>query len=205
MLKILAVSDIESKCIWEYFDPEMFRGTDLIISCGDLNAKYLSYLVTMIPVPLFYVPGNHDKKFVYAPPEGCECIDGRIVTFNGVRIMGLGGCKSPNPTIYEYSDRQMNTRVKKMGRMLKKNNGFDILVTHAPAYGLGDSPGTFHEGFEAFRSLDETYRPALHLFGHKHLSGSPVKKDASLKFGDTDMVNVTGYRFINFDKTAALI
>ena len=52
-LRILAVSDLESKFIWEHFDPELFRGVDLILSCGDLKASYLSYLVTMIPAPLF--------------------------------------------------------------------------------------------------------------------------------------------------------
>lgn len=198
-MRILAVSDVESKFIWEYFDPAMFRGVDLMISCGDLDAKYLSYLVTMIPVPLFYVPGNHDKSYLYSPPEGCECIDGRIVNYKGLRLMGLGGCKSPRPNTFEYSERQMSTRVKKMSRIIKKSDGFDVLVTHAPAFGLGDSEGTYHEGFETFRSLVDTYKPALHLFGHKHLSCSPVKKDAAFRYGETDMINVSGYRFIDID------
>ena len=60
-MKILVVSDIESKFIWDHFDPERFRDVKMIISCGDLSARYLSFLVTMIPCPLFYVPGNHDK------------------------------------------------------------------------------------------------------------------------------------------------
>ena len=78
-LRILAVSDEESKFIWEHFDPELFRGVDLILSCGDLKASYLSYLVTMIPAPLFYVYGNHDGNYARNPPLGCQSIDGRVV------------------------------------------------------------------------------------------------------------------------------
>ena len=73
-MRILAVSDFESKFIWDYFDPQVFKGVDVIISCGDLKASYLSYLVTMIPAPLYYVCGNHDKSFHKDPPQGCEYI-----------------------------------------------------------------------------------------------------------------------------------
>lgn len=69
-MKILVVSDIESKFIWDHFDPERFRDVKMIISCGDLSARYLSFLVTMIPCPLFYVPGNHDKRYEKEPPGG---------------------------------------------------------------------------------------------------------------------------------------
>lgn len=195
-MKILAVSDIESKYIWDHFEPEAFRGVDLIISCGDLKAKYLSYLVTMIPAPLFYVPGNHDKCFVKEPPAGCECIDGRLAEYKGLRIVGFGGCRSHHPTIYEYSDRQMWRRVKKLGPEIRRKKGFDILVTHAPALGLGDSVGTFHQGFEAFRFLNETHNPKIHLYGHRHLPCSPVNRGAAFQFGGTTMINATGYRII---------
>ena len=90
-IKILAVSDFESKFIWDHFDPAVFKGTDLILSCGDLKASYLSYLVTMIPAPLFYIHGNHDGSYLHRPPEGCVDIDGKVVEYKGLRIGGLGG------------------------------------------------------------------------------------------------------------------
>ena len=82
---------MESRFIWDYFDPKVFRGVDLIISCGDLKPEYLSFLVTMIPAPLLYVHGNHDKNYKKKPPLGCQCIDGCLVDFRGIRILGLGG------------------------------------------------------------------------------------------------------------------
>lgn len=199
-MKILVVSDMESKFIWDHFDPGRFRDVELVISCGDLDADYLSFLVTMLPVPLFYVPGNHDKGYVKNPPEGCVSIDGRLVEYKGVRILGFGGCKSTFPTIYEYSDKQMWHRVKKLGISLHFSRGFDILVTHAPAIGLGDRPGTFHEGFEAFRYLDDRYKPKVHFYGHRHTGGCPVDRKAIYPYGDTVMINACGYKIIDYDE-----
>ena len=199
-LKILAVSDLESKYLWEYFDPRPFAGTDLIISCGDLDPKYLSFLVTMIPAPLFYVYGNHDKGYERNPPLGCECIDGRLVSFRGVRILGLGGCLGMSSGRYEYSGEQMWRRVKKLVPAIKRAGGVDILVSHAPAAGLGDGRDRYHRGFEALRYVDEHFSPALHIFGHRHLSGSPAARENVFLFGETTMVNATGYRIIELNE-----
>ena len=79
-MKILIVSDEESRFIWDWFDKERFKDIELIISAGDLKAAYLEFLVTMIPAPLFYVPGNHDKIFRKHPPEGCIDIGGQIIS-----------------------------------------------------------------------------------------------------------------------------
>ncbi|WP_218031481.1 hypothetical protein [Paenibacillus kobensis] len=38
-MKILIVSDEESKYIWDYFDRERFKDIDLIISCGDMKLR----------------------------------------------------------------------------------------------------------------------------------------------------------------------
>ena len=195
-MKILAVSDIESKYLWEYFDPRPFLGTDLIISCGDLKPEYLSFLVTMIPAPLLYVHGNHDKSYVRKPPLGCECIDGRLVTCKGLRILGLGGCLGNAAAPYEYTEKKMMQRLKKLTPAIRRAGGFDILVTHAPAAGLGEGNDSYHRGFEPLRYIDETYAPALHLFGHKHLSGNPVARANVLHLGDTTLINATGYRVI---------
>ena len=61
-MKILAISDEESKSLWDFFDREKVEGVDLIISCGDLDPRYLSFLVTLVNVPVLYVHGNHDGK-----------------------------------------------------------------------------------------------------------------------------------------------
>lgn len=196
-IKILAVSDFESKFIWDHFDPAIFKDMDLIISCGDLKASYLSYLVTMIPAPLLYVHGNHDASYLHRPPEGCIDIDGKVVECMGLRIAGLGGCKG-QAGAYQYSDMQMWKRARKLESGIKKQHGLDILVSHAAPLGRGDGEDEFHRGFEAFCHLNDTYSPRYHLFGHCHLSGSPVNGKAVNVIGETTMINVSGYRIIEY-------
>ena len=55
--------------------------------CSDLRAEYLEFLVTMGKAPVLYVPGNHDSRYEKHPPEGCENVDGGIVTVGGVRVL----------------------------------------------------------------------------------------------------------------------
>ncbi len=199
-LRILAVSDVESKYIWDFFDAKAFQGVDLIISCGDLKPEYLSFLVTMIPAPLLYVHGNHDKNYDRRPPLGCQCIDGVLTVVDGIRILGLGGCKSPRSAPHEYTDKQMWQRLRKLTPAIRRAGGIDILVSHASALGLGDGEDTFHQGFEALRHIDEVYKPQIHLFGHTHLSGSPVASANVFVWQDTTFINATGYRFIDIKR-----
>ena len=196
-MKILAVSDVESRFIWDHFDPAVFKGVDLIVSCGDLKASYLSYLVTMIPAPLFYVHGNHDTSYSVHPPEGCTCIDGKVLEYKGLRIAGIGGCRGTQPDAFQFSEEQMWKRVKKLESCIRKKKGVDIFVTHAPPLGIGDGQDFFHRGFDAFVYLNETYQPLYHFFGHRHLSGSPVNNRAVYHMGGTTMINATGYRIVD--------
>ena len=95
-MKILTISDEESAYLWDYYQPGRLAGIDMILSAGDLKASYLSFLVTMANRPLLYVHGNHDWRYDSNPPEGCDCIDDKLVTVNGLRILGLGGCQMYN-------------------------------------------------------------------------------------------------------------
>ena len=46
-MRILVVADEESKYYWDYYRPGRLDGIDLILSCGDLKADYLTFLATM--------------------------------------------------------------------------------------------------------------------------------------------------------------
>ena len=111
-MKILAVADEESKYLWDYYEEGKLEGIDLILSAGDLNPKYLSFLVTLATVPVLYVHGNHDDKYEQDPPEGCTCIEDKIFVYNGVRILGLGGSMRYRPGKHQYTDREMARRVR---------------------------------------------------------------------------------------------
>ena len=169
-MKILLVSDVECKALWDFWQPGRSGSPDLIISCGDLKASYLEFLVTMEGKPLFYVPGNHDSAYATHPPEGCDSIDSQLVTFGGVRIVGLGGCMRYNPGPYQYTEEEMSERIRKLRYRLWRSKGADIIVTHAPVRGFGDASDLCHTGFECFKDLIDKYHPKYLVHGHVHQS-----------------------------------
>ncbi|MFD0675195.1 metallophosphoesterase [Cohnella sp. GCM10027633] len=194
MTRILVVSDEESKYIWDHFEPKKFKNVDIIISCGDLKSEYLSFLVSMINAPLFYVHGNHDTKYRSYPPEGCECIEDKIVTYKGIRIMGLGGSYRYSAGEHQYSERQMKRRITKLRLRLWLSKGIDILVTHAPAYKIGDGEDLCHRGFECFIEFLSKYKPRYLLHGHQHLNYGRNQRIHNFK--ETEIINAFGYYFI---------
>ena len=70
-MKLLLLADKESPYFWDYYQPGRLREYDLMLSCGDLKAEYLSFLATLGRAPLYYVRGNHDGNYDRRPPEGC--------------------------------------------------------------------------------------------------------------------------------------
>lgn len=168
-MKILVLSDEECPALWDYYTPGKLDEYDLIISCGDLKSSYLQFLVTMARCPLLYVAGNHDVHYLKEPPGGCDCIDDRIVEYNGVRILGLGGCRKYHASPFQYTEKQMRRRIRRLRWTLLFTGGVDILVTHAPPEDLGDGDDPAHFGFTALREFLDKYHPAYLLHGHVHL------------------------------------
>lgn len=169
-MKILALSDEVSKYLYDYYTPGKLDDYDLIISCGDLKARYLSFLVTMARVPLLYVHGNHDTDYENNPPEGCDCIEDKLVVYRGLRILGLGGSPAYNGRSHQYTEWQMRWRIFKLKRKIRKHGGVDIVVSHAPLAGVGDMDDFAHRGFHEFLRLVDDYHPTYWLHGHVHLN-----------------------------------
>lgn len=186
-MRILCVADEEDKSYWDYFKPEKLAGIDLIISAGDLKASYLSFLVTMGHAPVLYVHGNHDHRYEITPPEGCDCIDDKVVEFRGYRIAGLGGCKHFRKGPQQYTEKDMRKRARKLRWKLRK--GVDILVAHAPAAGYGDLDDLTHSGFQTFVDLIDDYKPLYFLHGHIHSSYNHRLQREYVR-GDTKLINV---------------
>lgn len=194
-MKILVVADEEEASLWDYWTKDKTKDVDLILSAGDLKAEYLSFLVTMVGKPVFYVCGNHDSSYEKRPPEGCDCIDGKIISYNGVRILGLGGSMYYSGGPYQYSEEKMRARIRRLFFKLRKSGGVDILLTHAPVCGYGDGEDLPHRGFECFISLIKKYHPKYLVHGHVHKSyGHDFQR--CRKIGDTEVVNASGHYFI---------
>ncbi|MBE5958314.1 MAG: metallophosphoesterase [Lachnospiraceae bacterium] len=187
-MKILVISDEESKYYWDYFSKDKFEGIDLIISCGDLAPQYLQFLVTMTNLPVLYVHGNHDSCYDKTPPDGCICIDDNIYVHKGIRIMGLGGSMEYSKGNYQFTEEKMRRRYNKLFFKLLKHKGIDILVTHSPSFEINDGTDLPHKGFAVFKDIMDKYKPKYHIHGHVHKAyGRDFKRVDQYK--DTIIIN----------------
>lgn len=187
-MRILAVSDTESEALWDHYNSNKITDTDLILSCGDLNPQYLSFLVSCTNLPLLYVHGNHDDCYDRTPPEGCICVDDRIYVHDGIRILGLGGCYPYKDGNYMYTEQEMKWRIFRLKHQIRRYRGFDILLTHAPAFALGDGDDIVHQGYKAFLPLLEKYKPKYMVHGHMHLQYDRSLQRTTI-YKDTQIIN----------------
>lgn len=182
-MKILLVADEESRSLWDFYDSSKFEGIDLILSAGDLKSEYLEFLVTMSKADVLYVNGNHDKK----EPEGCICIDGKLINYKGLRILGFGGSMRYSKGQNQYTEKEMSRRIRRCRFSIMRNKGFDILLTHAPALNINDMQDLPHRGFECFGDLIRRYEPRYFIHGHVHQNyGCFVREQ---KVGSTSVIN----------------
>ena len=187
-MKILLVGDKECRYLWDYYRPGMLADYDLILSAGDLKPEYLSFLVTMGRAPLLYIHGNHDGIYAHRPPEGCDCIEDKLVKINGLRILGLGGSADYNGGEHQYSERRMKRRIRKLRGKIRRAGGVDIVLTHAPAAGLGDGDDYAHRGFQCFAELIDRYEPRYFIHSHVHMEyGHKIQR--SLQRKKTTVIN----------------
>ena len=187
-MKLLLLSDVESPYLWDYYRPGRLAEYDLMLSCGDLKASYLSFLVTMGRSRLLYVRGNHDANYRTNPPEGCECIEDKLVTVNGLRILGQGGSHWYNGGANQYTERQMRRRLWRAGWAVRRAGGVDIVLTHAPPRGYGDAEDAAHRGFECFEDFLNKYEPKYLVHGHVHMNyGRNIPR--VVQHGATQIVN----------------
>lgn len=196
-MKILLIADQPEPTLWEHLDRRKLEGVELVLSCGDLPAEYLSFLTCFTPAPILYVHGNHDDRYAAKPPEGCTCIEDMIYVHEGIRILGLGGSMRYNQGVHQYTQSQMSARVRKLRFKLWRSGGIDILLTHSPAYQLGDDTDLAHIGFTAFLDVIDKYHPRLLVHGHVHQSYRHDFKRIRQR-GDTQVINACGYYILDF-------
>lgn len=194
-MEILLIGDKESKYIWDYFDYERFKNVELVISTGDLKPEYMSFIVTMLNVPLYYVPGNHDSVYEVRRPEGCINIDNKVVNFKNLRIAGFGGSMLYNGGMHQWTERQMYLKYLKKKLLFRR--GLDILVSHAPAYELNDGRDLCHNGFKTFRKILNIYKPKYFFHGHQHLNYASQKR--VMKYNNTTIINTYEYCLIDYN------
>ena len=195
-MKILLLADHAEPTLWEHLDRRKLEGVELILSCGDLPASYLSFLTCFTNAPILYIHGNHDVRYSRTPPEGCICIEDQVYVYEGIRILGLGGSMRYNKNAHQYTERQMAKRIRRLWFRLWRTRGVDILLTHAPAYQLGDDDDLAHRGFACFRHFIEKHHPKVMAHGHVHQSYRyDFKRER--EYEGTRIINAYGYVYLD--------
>ena len=203
-MRILTVSDrVEKPFFEEHLLREKCDGVRLILACGDLPSYYLEYLLNSLNVPLYYVPGNHDEQAYQAKEtfaQGCKNIDERVITFARLLIGGLGGAFHYRKGKYLYTEKQMQRKVRKMiPRMalnkVKYKRFLDILITHAPPFGIHDDKTLAHRGFKEFLKFMKRYRPAYLI--HGHTAPTVEKGTPTSHYSSTKIINTNNFKILD--------
>ena len=208
-MRVLTVSDkVEESFFKEHLLREKCRDVHLILACGDLPSYYLEYLVNCLSVPLYYVPGNHDDQLQGADApqktyaQGCKSIDEKVIVFKRLLIGGLGGAFQYRRGKYLYTEAQMQRKILSMVPRLilnkiKYKRYIDILITHAPPFGIHDDDTLAHRGFEGFLKFMKTYKPAYLIHGHTAPdaeNGTPTSH-----YSSTKIINTNNCRILDID------
>ncbi len=201
-MKILAVSDKVVSWIYSPRICNIFTGIDLAIGCGDLPLEYLEFINSALDIPVYYVHGNHslpdrNPEWSTADFRGSVDLHGKLIRHMGLTFAGVEGSLNYNNGIFQYSQFQM--WLFAIGLVpalflnhLKSGRFLDILVTHAPPWGIHDQDDLTHQGIKAFRWLITRFQPAYHLHGHIHVYRPDTVTETQV--GRTRVVNAFGYK-----------
>ena len=207
-MKILAVSDQVVERIYALISSQQFQGVELLLGCGDLPYSYLENIVSLLNVPLYYVPGNHDpaydERWSQSRAEGCINVDLKLTTFKGLLIGGFGGSVKYRPDgVNQYTQAEANLRAWRMlpGLLLNRvryGRALDVLISHSPPFGIHDDDTQAHQGLHALNWLLRVARPRYHFHGHTHFYRQNLSPSVT-RFGSTEIMNIYPYKMIEIE------
>jgi predicted phosphodiesterase len=230
-VKILAISDEVVESLYSPIIKDKFGDIDLVLGCGDIPFYYLEFIVTILDVPLYYVPGNHDRLQQYLSDgriihraEGCEPLDVRSAALpmrppasqpagrlpgDAPRLLlaGLGGSRRYNMDgQHQYTESEMLARMLRLApslfaNRLRHGRYLDLLVTHAPPRGIHDADDPAHIGFEVFRRFIRFFKPKWLLHGHSHVYRGDTV--TVTRVDATQVINVYPFRVLEWEPTDA--
>ena len=205
-MKILALSDEVVERLYSLCNNGHFSDIEMIIGCGDLPYPYLENIVSLLNVPLLYVPGNHDPKYnennslTYA--QGGSNLDLKLERVKTFLVGGMGGSVQYRPDgTNQYTQADAYRRVFRLlpGLWLNRINYgrmLDILITHSPPFGIHDEDTEAHTGLKAINWLIRVAKPRYHFHGHTHFYRRNLELSETNQ-KETKIINVFPYKIID--------
>jgi Icc-related predicted phosphoesterase len=218
-MRLLCVADHVDPVIYSNGLKTRFGNVDMVLSAGDLKLEYYDFIVSTLNKPLFFVYGNHHlegRKGSDAPLErladdetwirgvGATCLEGKVTRFKGIIMAGLGGSIWYNGGENQYSDFTMFLAMTRLMPAMLWHKIFhgrylDILVTHAPPYGINDLPDPCHTGFRIFLWFMRTFKPRYLVHGHVHLYDRNAAREA--RYAETTIINAYDHILIELESS----
>jgi len=205
-VKILALSDEVVERLYSLCSTGHFNEIDVIIGCGDLPYPYLENMLTILNVPLLYVPGNHDPVYresdVKSFAEGGSNLDLKLSRIKTFLVGGFGGSILYRPDgTNQHTQTEAYFRAFRMLPRLLLNRGqygrsLDILITHSPPFGIHDDDTQAHTGLKAINWLINFAKPRYHLHGHTHFYNRNLEASET-NFKGTKIINVHPYKVLD--------
>ena len=126
-----------------------------------------------------------------------------MVKEKNLLIGGLGGSMWYNGGKNQFSEFGMLIKIVKMLPSLLFNRlihgrFIDILLTHAPPFGIHDKKDRCHRGFKVFRHFIRFFKPRYLIHGHIHLYGSCECDKRKDWLHSTEIVNVYNHYVLEF-------
>ena len=199
--KIMVLADYVHPYVYRQGFPSGLPSVDLVLAAGDLPGYYLEFLATQLPVPLLYVPGNHQNEYVNEgdtriAARGVTNLHGRVVEVAGLRVAGWGGV----PKYRESKEGQYTELEARWGLgllALRARRGVDILLTHAPPTGPHAGSDHAHRGCGAIQHFMQRRHPKLVVHGHIH-DYEGKKFEYQDQASGARVVNAYGYHILEF-------
>ena len=216
-MKILCVSDQIDPLVYSNSVKKRFADVDIILGAGDLPLDYLDFIASSLNKPLLYVFGNHHvvesvlHPFAHGefglnahdPNDSSHShVGSKVRTEEGLIVAGLGGCMRYNKGPNQFTNLEMYLEIAKLvprlicNRLLR-GRFLDVLLTHAPPWGIHDKPDKCHQGFKAFLWFIKRFKPKYLVHGHVHLYDlSTIRRT---RWMETEVINVCGHYVIDMD------
>jgi len=193
-MKILCVADHIDPLVYSAGIKARFPDVELVLSAGDLPLGYYDFIISTLNKPLLFVFGNHNLKGFEnyrgcADPwgrrssaggesdgacSGAVYVNGRVRREKKVLVAGLGGSRWYNGGENQFTELQIYLRLallvpRLLLNLLLHRRWLDVLLTHAPPFGIHDGEDRCHRGFKAFLWFMRVFKPRYLVHGHVHL------------------------------------
>ncbi|MGI6022744.1 MAG: metallophosphoesterase family protein [Methanoculleus sp.] len=170
MTDVLLLADLHGN--YGKLDAFLSYDYDAVIIAGDITnfgpLEPVDSVLSRFEVPCFAIPGNCDPREIIDVLERSDavCLHNSWISLGNLTIAGLGGSnETPFGTPFELTEEEIDTELTRIVKYMDRNV-HNVLLSHAPPYGVLDTVDGNHVGSRSIRKHVTTFD--LVCCGHIH-------------------------------------